>query len=81
MPKECCKPITEGLNTAPTQFREFAVECMELAQKSSSLDQRMVYLKMASAWHQTAQRWEKDFHKRGIGAAHGSTEYAPARNG
>jgi hypothetical protein len=29
----------------------------------------MVYLKMASAWHQTALRWEKDFHSRGIGAA------------
>jgi hypothetical protein len=69
MPKECCKPITQGLDTASTQFREFAVECMELARNSSSLRQRMVYIKMASAWHQTALRWEKDFHSRGIGAA------------
>ena len=79
MPKEYCEPITEGLNTASTQFREFAVECMELARKSSSLDQRMVYLKMASAWHQTAQRWEKDFHRRGIGGAQGSTQHTQAR--
>jgi hypothetical protein len=78
MPKEYCKPITEGLNTASTQFREFAVECMELARTSSSLDQRMVYLKMASAWHQTAQRWEKDFHRRGIGVARASTDYTQA---
>jgi hypothetical protein len=79
MPKAYSKPITEGLNTASTQFREFAVECMELARKSSSLDQRMVYLKMASTWHQTAQRWEKDFHKRGVGAPQGSTDYGQAR--
>jgi hypothetical protein len=79
MPKEYSKPITEGLNTASTQFREFTVECMELARKSSSLDQRMVYLKMASTWHQTAQRWEKDFHKRGVGAPQGSTDYGQAR--
>jgi hypothetical protein len=69
MPKECCKPITEGLDRASTQFRVFAVECMELARSTSSLRQRMVYLKMASAWHQTALRWEKDFHRRGIDAA------------
>jgi hypothetical protein len=69
MPKECSKPITDGLDRASTQFREFAVECMELARTSSSLRQRMVYLKMASAWHQTALRWEKDFNRPGIGAA------------
>jgi hypothetical protein len=68
MRKECCEPITEGLDRASMQFREFAVECMELARNSSSHRQRTVYLKMASAWHQTALRWEKDFPRRGTGA-------------
>ena len=63
MPKEYSTTIAEGLDTASMQFREFAAECMELAQNSSSLERRMVYLKMASVWHQTALRWEKDFHK------------------
>jgi hypothetical protein len=63
MPKECSKPIAEGLDTASTQFREFAAECVELARNCSSLERRMVYLNMASVWHQTALRWEKDFHK------------------
>jgi hypothetical protein len=40
-------------------FREFAAECVELAQKNSSLEKRAIYLKMASIWHQMAQRWEK----------------------
>jgi hypothetical protein len=38
-------------------FREFAAECMELAQ--SSPEKRALYLKMASVWFQMAQRWEK----------------------
>jgi len=46
----------------PTQFRGFAAECVELAQKSHSLEQRMVYVRMASVWHKMAIRWEKDFH-------------------
>jgi hypothetical protein len=63
MRKECSKPFAEGLDTASTQFREFAAECVDLARNSSSLERRVVYLKMASVWHQTALRWEKDFHK------------------
>jgi hypothetical protein len=66
MPKECRKPTTEGWDTASTQFREFATECIELARNSSSLDQRVVYLKMASAWRQTALRWEKGLPQTGI---------------
>ena len=42
-----------------TLFREFAAECMELAQTKSSPEKRALYLKMASVWHQMAQRWEK----------------------
>jgi hypothetical protein len=68
MPKECSRPITEGLDTASTQFREFAAECMDLARNSSSLERRMAYLTMASAWHQTALRWEEDFdNSRSLG--------------
>jgi hypothetical protein len=40
-------------------FREFASECIELAQMASSPEKRALYLKMASVWHQMAQRWEK----------------------
>ena len=40
-------------------FREFAAECMELAQTASSPEKRALYLKMASVWHEMAQRWEK----------------------
>jgi hypothetical protein len=44
----------------PTKlFREFAAECIELAQTNSSPEKRALYLKMASIWHQMAQRWEK----------------------
>ena len=42
-----------------TLFREFAAECIELAQTKSSPEKRALYLKMASVWHQMAQRWEK----------------------
>ena len=42
-----------------TLFREFAAECMELAQTTPTPEKRALYLKMASVWHQTALRWEK----------------------
>ena len=42
-----------------TLFREFAAECMELAQTNSSPEKRALYTKMASAWHHMAQHWEK----------------------
>jgi len=42
-----------------TLFRQFAAECIELAQAASSPEKHAPYLKMASVWHQTAQRWEK----------------------
>ena len=38
---------------------QFAAECIELAQTSSSPEKRTLYLKMASVWHEMAQRWEK----------------------
>jgi hypothetical protein len=63
MPKYTCKPIAEGLDTASTQFRELAAECVELAQKSHSPERRMEYVKMANAWHKMAIRWKKDFHR------------------
>ena len=51
-------PTFEGLNP-PTLFREFAAECMELAQANPTPEKRSLYMKMASLWHQMAQRWEK----------------------
>jgi hypothetical protein len=39
-------------------FREFAAECLELAQMAPTPEKRRLYLKMASVWHQMAQRWE-----------------------
>jgi len=58
MPKENDEPTFEGCDPA-TLFREFAVECMELSQTNSSPEKRALYLKMASVWHQMAQRWER----------------------
>jgi acid phosphatase class B len=58
MPKESNGPSFEGCVPA-TLFREFAAECMELAQTNCSPEKRALYLKMASVWHQMAQRWEK----------------------
>jgi hypothetical protein len=40
-------------------FREFAAECIELAQTNPSPEKRALYMKMAAMWHQMAQRWEK----------------------
>jgi hypothetical protein len=41
-----------------TLFREFAAECIALSQTNPSPEKRALYLKMASVWHQMAQRWE-----------------------
>ena len=57
MPKENNDPTFEGLN-APTLFREFAAECVELA-NAASPEKRKLYMKMASVWHQMAKRWER----------------------
>ena len=62
MPKYTSKPIAEGLDSASTQFRGFAAEWVELAQKSHSPEQRMEYVQMANAWHKMALRWEQHFH-------------------
>jgi hypothetical protein len=54
------KPIAAGgLDDPAKQFREFAAECLELAQTTSSPEKHTLYLKMASVWHQMALRWEK----------------------
>jgi hypothetical protein len=58
MPKEDNGITFEGCDPA-TLFREFAAECMELAQIAPSPEKRALYLKMACAWFQMAQRWEK----------------------
>ena len=58
MPKENNDPIFEGYEP-PTLFRDFAAECLELAQTTDSPEKRRVYLKIAVAWHQMALRREK----------------------
>jgi hypothetical protein len=52
------EPIFEGLD-APTLFRQFAFECVELAQSTPLPEKRTLCMKMASVWHQMALRWEK----------------------
>jgi len=52
-------PPYKGMDDPPTQLREFAAECMELAQTTPTPEKRALYLKMASVMHQMAQRWEK----------------------
>jgi hypothetical protein len=62
MPKECREKTTRShfQDCEPSMlFREFAAECMELAQTASSPEKHVMYLKMASVWFQMAQRWEK----------------------
>jgi len=58
MPKENNELSFERCDPA-TLFRGFAAECMELAQTIPTTEKRALYLKMASVWHQMAQRWEK----------------------
>jgi hypothetical protein len=58
MPEKNDVTTFEGCEPS-TLFREFAAECMELAQTNSSAEKRALYLNMASIWHQMAQRWEK----------------------
>jgi len=48
-----------GLDNPSGQFREFAAECLELAQTTLSLEKRSLYLEMARVWFQMAVRWEK----------------------
>jgi hypothetical protein len=51
--------ITFESRNPSTLFRQFAAECIELAQTASSPEKHALYLKMASVWFQMAQRWEK----------------------
>jgi len=46
MPKKNKDPTFEDLNPR-TLFREFAAECMELAQTTPTPEKRLLYLKMA----------------------------------
>jgi hypothetical protein len=58
MPKEDNGIAFEDCDPA-TLFREFAAECIELAQTASSPAKHALYTRMASAWYQLAQRLEK----------------------
>jgi len=50
---------TEGLDDPAKQFREFAAECVALAQAAHPTEKRNLYLEMARVWHEMALRWEK----------------------
>jgi hypothetical protein len=58
MPGKNDEIIFEGCKPS-TLFREFAAECIELAKTAPTPEKRALYLKMASVWHESAQRWEK----------------------
>jgi len=55
MPKENNGIAFEGSDPS-TLFREFAAECIELARTTPTPEKRALYLKMASVWHEMAQR-------------------------
>ena len=60
MRKENSEPIAAGgLNDPAKQFREFAAECVELAQTAHSPEKRDLCLEMARVWREMALRWEK----------------------
>jgi len=58
MPEKNDETLFEGCEPS-TLFRQFAAECIELAQTVSSPEKHELYLKLASVCHQIAQRWEK----------------------
>jgi hypothetical protein len=58
MPTEDNNHAYEDCEPSPL-FRNFAAKCIQLAQAASLPEKRALYLKMASVWHQMAQRWEK----------------------
>ena len=58
VPKENNNHTYEGREPS-TLFRDFAAECMELAQTAPTPKKRTLYMRMASVWHQMALRWEK----------------------
>ena len=58
MPKDNSGLLFEDCEPA-TLFREFAAECIELAQTNPSPEKRALYIKMSAMWHEMAQRWER----------------------
>ena len=58
MPKDNANHTYEDREPS-TVFREFAAECMELAQTTPTPEKRALYLKMASVWHYLAKPVKK----------------------
>ena len=61
MPKENNEPTFEGCEPS-ILFREFAAECMELAQTTPTPEKRTLYMKMAASgirWHSAGKRKAK----------------------
>ena len=60
MPKKTREPFAAGgLDNPAAQFREFAAECLELAEKTLWPEKRQVYLDLARVCFQLALSWEK----------------------
>jgi hypothetical protein len=60
VPKKTREPIAAGgLDDPAARFRQFTAECLELAQETSSLEKRRVYLDLARVCFRLALRWEK----------------------
>jgi len=59
VPKKTREPIAAGGPDDPAaKFRQLTAECLELAQETSSLEKRRVYLDLARACFRLALRWE-----------------------
>jgi hypothetical protein len=43
-----------GMKT-PTQYREFADDCVRLAQRAKTEEERKILLEMAATWHNLAE--------------------------
>ena len=70
MPKENSGITFEDCEPSKV-FREFAIECMELAQTASSPEKRAVYLKMASV----GIRWRSDGKRKASGSGYASAHF------
>jgi hypothetical protein len=44
---------------AAERYREFAVECLRIAQQTADANQRVRFLEMADAWRRLAEAAEK----------------------
>jgi hypothetical protein len=63
MPEKKNRPTFEELE-ASGAFREFAVECTQLAKTAPTPDKRALYLRMASVWHSRRSGGKRNARRR-----------------